>query len=166
LTAAPDREEVQAIPPLPPHHGGGRSLFTPIHPIIVGYDGSASARNALAYASGLARSVRRPLLLMHVTYVPSFAGPVTAELTSLANDMEKVERWLRSELDQVASHGDVDVHVHVRCGIPARQLMAAVVEYSADALVVGASAGPWHHVTGSLPAWLVKRARCPVIVVP
>ena len=44
--------------------------------------------------------------------------------------------------------------------------MAAAVEYSADALVVGASAGPWHHVTGSLPAWLVKRARCPVIVVP
>jgi nucleotide-binding universal stress UspA family protein len=91
---------------------------------------------------------------------------MTGDLASLPDDTEKVEEWLRSELDQVASHGGVDVYVHVRPGSPGRQLMAAAVEYSADALVVGASAGPWHYVAGSVSAWLVKRARCPVIVVP
>ncbi|HTU74369.1 MAG TPA: universal stress protein [Trebonia sp.] len=156
----------QGNPASPAAPREGSPLLAPRHPIIAGYDGSASARNALAYASGLARSAHRPLLLMHVAHVPSYAGPATAELTSLSNDTEKVEKWLRSELDQVAIHNGVDVYVHARQGSPARQLLAAAVEYSADALVVGASAGPWHYVAGSLGARLVKRARCPVIVVP
>ena len=69
-------------------------------------------------------------------------------------------------LDQVADRSGVDVYVHARRGSPARQLVAAVVEYSADALVIGASACSWPYLAASLPAWLVKAARCPVIVVP
>src|SRR6202042_3066224 len=36
------------------------------HPVIAGYDGSTSARNALAYAAGLARRVGPPLLLVYL----------------------------------------------------------------------------------------------------
>jgi len=33
------------------------------HPVLAGYDGSASSRNALAYAAGLSRRLGRPLLI-------------------------------------------------------------------------------------------------------
>ena len=36
----------------------------------------------------------------------------------------------------------------------------------ADALVVGAPTRFWHHLAGSVPGWLARHARCPVIVVP
>jgi nucleotide-binding universal stress UspA family protein len=140
--------------------------YAPMHPIIVGYDGSGAARNALAYASGLARNLGRPLLAMYVSCVATFPGPMTGAVIGVLNDVEMVERWLRAELDQVAAHSGVDVYVHAVQGSPARQLMAAAIEYSADALVIGAAAGSWPHLAGSLPSWLVKRARCPVIVVP
>ncbi len=41
--------------------------ITLAHPVIAGYDGSASARNALAYAAGMARRLDRPLLVAYVT---------------------------------------------------------------------------------------------------
>jgi nucleotide-binding universal stress UspA family protein len=144
----------------------GRSRSAPVHPVIAGYDGSASARNALAYAAGMARKLGRPLLVLHVTLVLAFPGPMTGELVTLLTNTQRIEKWLHSELDEVADRSGMDVFVHARQGSPGRQLMAAVIEYSADALVIGASTGSLPYVRGSLPAWLVKRARCPVIVVP
>jgi nucleotide-binding universal stress UspA family protein len=40
------------------------------------------------------------------------------------------------------------------------------VDRSADALVIGASARFWHRTRGSVPGWLARHARCPVIIVP
>src|SRR5215469_12425720 len=37
------------------------------HPVVAGYDGSESSRNALAYAAGVSRRLARPLLVVHVT---------------------------------------------------------------------------------------------------
>jgi len=137
----------------------------PIHPVVVGYDGSASSRNALAYASGLARKLGRPLLMVHVAYVPICGGPLTISPAGVF-DGEKSERWLLSELSQVADRAGMEVHARARRGSPARELAAAAAEYSADALVVGTSASFRRYFPGSVPTWLVNRARCPVIVVP
>ena len=51
-------------------------------------------------------------------------------------------------------------------GNAARELSMAADELSADALVIGAPKQRWHHVAGSVPGWLARHARCPVIVVP
>ena len=53
----------------------GRKRTAPLYPVIVGYDGSNSARNALAYAAGMARRQERSLLGVFVT---STCGPATA----------------------------------------------------------------------------------------
>lgn len=53
-----------------------------------------------------------------------------------------------------------------RRGHPARELAVVAAELSADALVIGAPAHFWHHVAGSVPGWLARHARCPVVVVP
>jgi nucleotide-binding universal stress UspA family protein len=60
----------------------------------------------------------------------------------------------------------LEVHVRTRRGSPARELASIAAEFSADALVIGAPRHFWHHLIGSVPSWLARNARCPVIVVP
>jgi nucleotide-binding universal stress UspA family protein len=141
------------------------SRHTVIHPVIVSYDGSASARNALAYGLGLARRLGCPLLVVHVVRIHFYGGPLGSGLVELF-DAELTERWLCRELHEVANLEGVAVYVRVRRGSAARELAAAVALFSADALVIGAPAPYWRYLAGSVAAWLVKRARCPVIVVP
>jgi nucleotide-binding universal stress UspA family protein len=135
------------------------------HPVVVGYDGSPSSRNALAYAAGVSRRLSRPLVIVHVT--PGvYCEPLTGQVVGVPRDADALERWLLAELDQVTGPADVEVHVRTRRGSPARELAAAAEEFSADALVIGAPKHIWHRVAGSVSGWLARHARCPVIVVP
>jgi nucleotide-binding universal stress UspA family protein len=147
-------------------HPGPSRPVTLAHPVIAGYDGSSSARNALAYAAGLARRLGRPLLLVYVTSPGVYCEPLTGQVVGLPRDTDALERWLLSELDQVADPCELEVHVRTRRGSPARELGAIAAEFSADALVIGAPRHFWHHIAGSVPGWLARNARCPVIVVP
>jgi nucleotide-binding universal stress UspA family protein len=136
------------------------------HPVIAGYDGSASARNALAYAAGLARRLGRPLLMVYVTSPGVYCEPLTGQVVGLLRDADALERWLLTELDQVTDPDELEVHVRTRRGNPARELAAIAAEFSADALVIGAPRHFWHHLAGSVPGWLARHEKCPVIVVP
>lgn len=136
------------------------------HPVVAGYNGSASARNALAYAAGMARRLGRPLLMVYVTSPGVYCEPLTGQVVGLLRDADSLERWLLTELDQAADASELEVHVRTRRGSPARELAAIAAEFSADALVIGAPRHFWHHLIGSVPSWLARNARCPVIVVP
>lgn len=135
------------------------------HPVVAGYDGSRSSRNALAYAAGVAGRLGRSLLLVYV--LPGICcEPLTGQVIGAARDDAEMTRWLLAELDQVFDRGDLAVSVVIRRGNAARELAAAADEASADALVVGAPGHVWHHVAGSVPGWLARHAHCPVIVIP
>ncbi len=138
----------------------------PDHPVVAGFDGSPASRNALAYAAGMARRLERPLLVVYVTARGIYCEPLTGQVIRTASDHEQITRWLLAELDQVCDARDLQVHTATRCGTPARELAAAAAQYSADALVIGASTQAWHQVIGSVPGWLARHVRCPLIVVP
>jgi len=135
------------------------------HPVVAGYDGSGSSRNALAYAAGLALRLGRPLLIVYVCSSGVYCEPLTGQVVGIPRDVEALERWLLAELDQVTD-AEIEVHVRTRRGSPARELAAAAEEFSADALVIGAPKHIWHRIAGSVSGWLARHARCPVIVVP
>ncbi len=154
----------QPVPTPPPELAAAALRLE--HPVIAGYDGSASSRNALAYAAGVSRRLGRPLLVVYVCPTGAYCEPLTGQVVGAPRDTEALERWLLTELDQVTGHAEVDVHVRTRRGSPARELAAAAEEFSADALVIGAPRHFWHRVAGSVSGWLARHARCPVIVVP
>ena len=165
----PERRPEQGRPREKPRADKPESLRRPIgvvHPVVVGYDGSSSARNALAYGAGMARRLSRPLLIVYVTSPGVYCEPLTGQVVGLARDTEALERWLLTELDRAADAGELDVHVRTRRGNAARELAAAAAEFSADALVIGAPQAFWHRIAGSVPGWLTRHASCPVIVVP
>jgi len=153
----PRRRRVRGSEPLRPSSPDARLD----HPVVVGYDGSPSSRNALAYAAG----VSRPLVIVHVT--PGvYCEPMTGQVIGTPRARAETEHWVRSELAEVCGCRGVDVRVIMRHGNAARELSTAAEELSADALVIGAPRQKWHHVAGSVPGWLARHARCPVIVVP
>jgi nucleotide-binding universal stress UspA family protein len=136
------------------------------HPVIAGYNGSASSHNALAYAAGVAKRLGRPLLVVYVCSSGVYCEPLTGQVVGVPRDAEALERWLLGEVDQVTGDTEVDVHVRTRRGSPARELAAVAAEFNADALVIGAPAHFWHRVAGSVPGWLARHADRPVIIVP
>jgi nucleotide-binding universal stress UspA family protein len=154
------------VPDPAPHAELQASALRLEHPVIAGYDGSASSRNALAYAAGVSQRLGRPLLVVYVCSSGVYCEPLTGQVVGVPRDAEALERWLLAELDQVTGPADVEVHVRTRRGSPARELAAAAEEFSADALVIGAPKHIWHRVAGSVSGWLARHARCPVIVVP
>ena len=136
------------------------------HPVVVGYDGSAASRNALAYAAGMARRLGRTLLVAYITSPALFCEPLTGQVIAPARDSKETHRWLLAELDEVCDRTGLDVCIVTRQGSPARELAAAADEFHADALVIGAPGRLWHQLAGSVPGWLARHAHCPVIVVP
>jgi nucleotide-binding universal stress UspA family protein len=136
------------------------------HPVVVGYDGSESARHALAYGAGMARRLNRPLLIVHVCPAGVYCEPMTGQVVGVQRDRGELERWLVAEFDEVADRAGLKVCVLTRRGSPARELAATAEEQGADALVIGAPTRFWHQVAGSVPGWLARHARCPVMVVP
>ena len=134
--------------------------------MVVGYDGSEPSRHALAYAAGLARRLGRSLLVAYVTTPGVFCEPMSGQVIAALRDGAETQRWLLAELDEGCDRAGLDVRIVTRQGRPARELAALAVEFSADALVIGAPSAPWHHIAGSVPAWLTRHAHCPVIVVP
>jgi nucleotide-binding universal stress UspA family protein len=165
----PERQTPRHNPPVPRKRQAAvrpQPVIRLDHPVIVGYNGSASSRNAMAYAAGVSRRLSRPLLVLYVCSSGVYCEPLTGQVVGVQRDTEALERWLLAELDQVTDGVGVDVHVRTRRGSPARELAAAAAEFSADALVIGAPAHFWRRFVGSVPGWLARHARCPVIVVP
>ena len=143
-----------------------RPLTEADHPVVVGYDGSAASRNALAYAAGMARRLGRTLLVAYITSPAVFCEPLTGQVIAPPRDTSETHRWLLAELDEVCDRTGLDVCIVTRQGSPARELAAAADEFHADALVIGAPGHVWHQLAGSVPGWLARHAHCPVIVVP
>ncbi|MGY1616197.1 universal stress protein [Geodermatophilus sp. SYSU D00691] len=138
--------------------------------IVVGIDGSAGARAALAWA--LAEAARRGAGLEVVSAFPVdfyWADPYlldTARIDEIRADTEARARAAVEEVRaEVGTADDVDVQVLVVAGPPSGHLVQRSAE--ADLLVVGSRGrgGVRSTVAGSVALHCAAHARCPVVVV-
>src|SRR5579862_910030 len=124
--AEPNRPTARRPPraaPRPVPRARDADLFARLdHPVIVGFSGSSSSRNAMAYAAGMARRMGRPLLVVYVSSSGVYCEPLTGQVVGVQRDTEALERWLLAELDQITGHVELEVHVRTRRGSPAREL--------------------------------------------
>ncbi|MFF7941522.1 universal stress protein [Nocardia gamkensis] len=137
--------------------------------IVVGIDTSEASPHALAYAAGTARRMHATVLVAHIS---TLAG--SAYLTSLAPMGVDVTAELAA--DQITAARELAAEIlhdlpmpwwfTVRCGDAAIELARLAEDNNADSLVVGRSNTWVHRLTGSTAARLLRRARCPVTVVP
>jgi nucleotide-binding universal stress UspA family protein len=134
--------------------------------IILGYDGSAGSKAALAVAVSVARAFDAPLSIVF-GYEPN---PMGGETADYKNKLEKIGQEMVAAALAGAKTIDPDVHTEVLV-VPMRpveSLLEAATERQARVIVVGGTGERpiIGAILGSVPHKLLHRSEVPVLVVP
>jgi nucleotide-binding universal stress UspA family protein len=136
--------------------------------IVVGVDGSESARAALRFALDEARMRGAAVRAVAAWHVPTaYGGAFTPPADDLLGELETATgRTLERALTDAGDHADVEVEPVLREGAPARVLLEEASD--ADLLVVGSRGlgGFRGLLLGSVSQQCTQHAPCPVVVVP
>ncbi len=137
--------------------------------ILLATDGSEEAELATRAAVELANSTSSELHVVHVKLLP--ITPPYPEVLDWREDLEYVEGEARELLDEqvkmVEDAGGSVAGVHSREEQPAEEIVALAEELGACVIVVGSrDRGRIRRaLAGSVSDWVVRHARCPVLVV-
>lgn len=138
--------------------------------IIVGYDGSDTARAAVDEAATLATALGRPL---RVVWAIDERDTDSGALAAWADDLEDslkdrntaIAGEAASRLEALAAEVAGDVSVAARVGTPAEVLVAEATETSASMIVVGnRNTQGLRRLLGNVASDVLKTAPCSVYV--
>jgi nucleotide-binding universal stress UspA family protein len=138
--------------------------------ILVPIDFSAVSKRVVAVAEELARGLGGRLVVLHVVQPPvltdsDFGTQLTAEYAAeAAAAADKQLARLRQQLLK----DDLVVEVQNTSGYPGQCILDAADEVGADFIVLGSHGhGAFYDlIVGSTASRVLKRARCPVLIVP
>lgn len=133
-------------------------------------DFSDVSARAETYAAALARHYDASLHLLHVD--PPM--PVMAPYGEIPVDARMFEEQREVAIADLAAAGErarqqgISVEVTMRGGQPAREILAVAASTGADLLVIGTHGrgGVEHLLLGSVAEKIMRKAACPVLVVP
>ena len=140
--------------------------------IVVGTDGSETAREAVRQASVLAKTLGARIHLVSA-YEPAPEGrlreerqEVPEDLQWMVNPREDVNATLEQTGEQLGEDG-VEVETHAREGDPADAILDVAEEKSADLIVVGnkGMTGAKRFLLGSVPNKVSHHAPCSVMII-
>jgi nucleotide-binding universal stress UspA family protein len=141
--------------------------------IVVGTDGSDTAKEAVRQAAELAKALGANVLLVSA-YEPVPESRLQQERTEVPSDVswmvnprEDVQAVLDGEADRIKSAGVPDVETYAREGDPADAILDVAEEKSADLIVVGnkGMTGARRFLLGSVPNKVSHHAPCNVMIV-
>ena len=141
--------------------------------IVVGTDGSDTAKEAVRQASELAKAVGGKVLLVSA-YEPVPESRLRQERTEVPQDVswmvnprEDVQAVLDDEAERLREIGVADVETYAREGDPADAILDVAEEKAADLIVVGnkGMTGARRFLLGSVPNKVSHHAPCNVMIV-
>ncbi|GAA0915171.1 universal stress protein [Luteibacter anthropi] len=132
--------------------------------ILVGYDGSETARRAYLFALELADCSKATVSVVSVWQTENGTDMAAA---MIADSLTEREKGLREEVRQLAPASQAAVSVKLVPGSPGDALLKYVSQHGADHIVIG------HTERGALARWLLgstsvdvlAKAHVPVTVV-
>ena len=135
--------------------------------ILVAYDGSATARNALTVASHLAKEDKSWIKVLSV--LPEYAGDL--ELVGVSNIKETIEgpgKKLLKEAQEIADHEDVHILSNMTQGEPYDEIVHVADDENCDLIVMGRRGTHQleRELVGSVTARVIGYTRKDVLVVP
>jgi nucleotide-binding universal stress UspA family protein len=141
--------------------------------IVIGTDGSETAREAVRQASELAKLLGSRILLVSA-YEPVPESRLSQERTDVPEDVswvvnprEDVQGVLDEEAERITAGGIDDVETFAREGDPADAILDVAEEKGADLIVVGnkGMTGARRFLLGSVPNKVSHHAPCNVMIV-
>jgi nucleotide-binding universal stress UspA family protein len=140
--------------------------------IVVGTDGSETAREAVRQAVALARQLGARLEIVSA-YEPVSRGrlreeaqQVPSDLQWIVNPREDVDATLREAAEEAKAAG-VENETYARQGDPADAILDVAEERGADLIVVGnkGMTGAKRFLLGSVPNKISHHAPCSVLII-
>jgi nucleotide-binding universal stress UspA family protein len=140
--------------------------------IVVGTDGSDTARKAVEQAADLAKQTGGELhIVMAASQVPesrlrSERAGVPDDVAHTVNPNEDTEAELK-EAASAYEGGDIKVHTHAKSGDPADAIIDVAESNNADLIVVGnkGMTGAKRFFLGAVPNKISHHAPCSVLIV-
>lgn len=135
--------------------------------ILVAYDGSSSAKNALSLASQLAREDKSWIKVLAV--VPLYQGDL--ELIGVSDIKEAITGpglELLTEAKRIADHEGVHILTNLEQGEPYEQIVQVAEEESCDLIIMGrrGKAKMERELMGSVTARVIGHTGKDVLVIP
>lgn len=137
--------------------------------ILVPTDYSDSASNALHYAIEFAKSIKAKIILFHAYHIPVSAGDVPIVIVSPQELEEENSERIKKLEEKIVKQAAEKIQVEsiVRAGFAVDEILDLIKEKKVDMVVMGMKgAGKLGKLIGSTVTSVMKRAGCPVIVVP
>ncbi|HEV3378837.1 MAG TPA: universal stress protein [Thermoleophilaceae bacterium] len=140
--------------------------------MVVGTDGSDTAKEAVRQATDLAKAVGATVHLVSA-YEPVPEGRLREERQQVPDDLQ----WMVNPREDVAStleeasdgirEAGVEVQIHAREGDPADAILDVAEEQNADLIVVGnkGMTGAKRFLLGSVPNKVSHHAPCSVMII-
>ena len=135
--------------------------------VVVGYDGSESARAAVAYAVKRAGKEGRVIVVHAFGPPPDWLGAPGYQRV-----LDEHQGHGRAVLDALVLEGgrellDADYELELVAGTPAEALARVAETRDADEIVVGSRGfGRARAALGSVSHALIHDAQCPVVIIP
>lgn len=134
-----------------------------IETVVVGFDGSDTARKAVLAAGRLSRSAGAALHVVHVIDDAQLRQGMVTEEAMTDNERQAVEANEAMQADSALA--DLDVTVTVLQGTPAVSIVKYATEAAADVIVVGnRRVQGLERLLGSVAVDILRRADCDVYV--
>ena len=134
--------------------------------IVVGYDGSETAREAVAYATERAGTHGRVIVVHAYGSRPDWLAPTYQQM---ADDQQSHGRAVLDALLLEAGNAllDRDFELELAEGPPAKAIAKVAADRDADEIVIGSRGfGKARSVLGSVSHELLHEADRPVVVIP
>jgi nucleotide-binding universal stress UspA family protein len=134
--------------------------------IVVAYDDSPGARQALDVALELARVHGAELIAVAVeAHLPHYAATVGEVDEERAVEEKQCVHWLAAAMATADEHG-MPLRTEIRAGHPAQELVHSVTAHRADLLVLGRSghSAIWGRFIGTTAEKVARHVECSVLI--
>lgn len=137
--------------------------------ILLGYNDSPGARQALAEALQLTQQQNARLIVLAVEeQLPRYDGATLGEVRDEhERNQRDCRRWLRTA-EAHAHECGVPIRTEIRVGSLTRQLASAAAVHRADLVVVGRAdhRSIWARLASTKSGKVSRRVGCPVLIAP
>jgi nucleotide-binding universal stress UspA family protein len=139
--------------------------------ILAAIDFSPVSRAVVKVATELARAIRGRIVLINVVQPPVIAtelAPLVGEVLQLTDELERGARRHLKRLQERLVAGGATVKAICCQGFPVTTILTRATQEEADYIVLGSHGHTAFYdlVAGSTASGVLKRATCPVVVVP
>ncbi len=143
--------------------------------ILIATDDSECSKKALQHGHSLAQTMQASVALVHVIEPASptnyGADPLMGQQPIIIPETTEIqEESSKKLLDEISKDfQDVkEVFTFSRIGSPKQEILSVASEWAADLIIMGTHGrtGFDHFISGSVSESVIRRAACPVLVVP